>query len=382
MKDTDSIFLVDGRGVLERVPHRQYETEELLQTLVDQHPELLVGEQINPDQPPRWIVVRREAGIPCSEDGGDRWSVDHLLLDQHGRPTFVEVKRSSDTRVRREVVGQMLDYAANAQAYWPRDRIKALAAENFGSVEELDTRLLEFLGSEEAPDSTRDLDEYWDAVERNLRNGEVRLLFVADEIPTELRRIIEFLNAHMPLVEVLGVEIRQYEGRDVRALVPRVVGQTEFARQQKKSPGRSAGPTTEREFLTACPESTRGFFEQLFSEAAAQGYTVSWGKKGFSLRVPSTDGQLVSFFYGYPPGVNGSPVPLFQAYLGSIGNPKLHDEVHRAFSKRIPFVLKGKHTLELALDKEALGVAASGLSAVLDVAERAARSEVADSDAP
>ena len=30
-------------------------------------------------------------------------------------PTLVEVKRSSDTRIRREVVGQMLDYAANGQ---------------------------------------------------------------------------------------------------------------------------------------------------------------------------------------------------------------------------------------------------------------------------
>jgi hypothetical protein len=28
-------------------------------------------------------------------------------------PTLLEVKRSSDTRIRREVVGQMLDYAAN-----------------------------------------------------------------------------------------------------------------------------------------------------------------------------------------------------------------------------------------------------------------------------
>ena len=39
----------------------------------------------------------------------------------------------------------------------------------------------------------------------------MRLLFVADQIPKELRRIIEFLNEHMSRIEVLGVEIRQYE---------------------------------------------------------------------------------------------------------------------------------------------------------------------------
>jgi hypothetical protein len=192
-----------------------------------------VGDQINPDDPPRWIVVSREAGIPDSDGGSDRWSVDHLLLDQHARPTFVEVKRSSDTRTRREVVGQMLDYAANAQAYWPHDRIRALAADNLGGLEALDAHLADFLELDDPDQSSQAIEGFWASVEKNLRNGEVRLLFVADNIPTELRRIIEFLNEHMPLVEVLGVEIRQYEGQDVRALVPRVIGQTEYARQQK-----------------------------------------------------------------------------------------------------------------------------------------------------
>ncbi len=38
---------------------------------------------------------------------------------------MVRVKRR-DTRIRREVVGQMLEYAANAVTYWPVDA--ALAA--------------------------------------------------------------------------------------------------------------------------------------------------------------------------------------------------------------------------------------------------------------
>jgi hypothetical protein len=35
----------------------------------------------------------------------------------------VEVKRSTDTRLRREVVGQMLDYAANAVVYSPVEHL-------------------------------------------------------------------------------------------------------------------------------------------------------------------------------------------------------------------------------------------------------------------
>ena len=56
----------------------------------------------------------------------NRWSLDHLFLDQEGIPTFVECKRSTDTRARREVVAQMLDYAANGLQYWSMERIQTV----------------------------------------------------------------------------------------------------------------------------------------------------------------------------------------------------------------------------------------------------------------
>jgi len=379
MKDTDSIFLVNTQGGLDRIPHQQYQNESLLHEIVDKHPELLVGDQINPENPPEWIVVRREAGIPCSEDEGNRLSVDHLFLDQYGRPTFVEVKRSSDSRIRREVVGQMLDYAANAQKYWPPDQIKELAIENFGGLEELNNKLREFIGSDESPEEERDpFDEYWNAVEQNLRSGQVRLLFVADEIPSELRRIIEYLNEHMPLVEVLGVEIRQYAGQDIQALVPRVVGQTESARQQKRNTRPSAKKTTREEFLDACPENTRSFFTRLISEAEQRGFFIAWGTKGFSIRAYLQDGSLATFFYGYPPGVNTSPVPFFQAYLRYIEDPNVRESLWKKLLAHIPFESKG-YTLEIRLNEEGLQKAEAGLSQVLEVAERVINDEITES---
>jgi len=47
------------------------------------------------------------------EAGVSVGSLDHLFLDEAGVPTLVEVKRSSDTRARREMVAQMLDYFNN-----------------------------------------------------------------------------------------------------------------------------------------------------------------------------------------------------------------------------------------------------------------------------
>jgi hypothetical protein len=75
--------------------------------------------------PRRWLLVSQEMGVPSEEEGGDRWSLDHLFLDQDAISTLIEVKRSSDTRIRREVVGQMLDYAANVVAYWPVEAVRA-----------------------------------------------------------------------------------------------------------------------------------------------------------------------------------------------------------------------------------------------------------------
>lgn len=346
----DTIFLVSSEGRLEKVPHRAYDSEDLLQQLVEQHPEILVGEQIDPDNPPRWLLIEREVGIPDREGGSDRWAIDHLLLDQSGRPTFVEVKRSSDTRIRREVVGQMLDYAANAKSYWPEDRIRAMAAEASGGLDALEMKLNEFLNSEADNDQEIDIETYWDSVERHLRNGEVRLLFVADSIPTELRRVIEFLNEHMPLVEVLGIEIRQYEGQDLRALVPRVVGQTEFARQQKPSSPRANRKTTVDEFLSPCSDEVRSFFEQLFTYAEQAGYEIVWGTKGFSLRLPTISGPLVTLFYGFPAYGQWPQSPLFQAYLQYIEDAAIKETLKSALLEKAKFVEKGKHTLEISLE--------------------------------
>jgi hypothetical protein len=76
--------------------------------------------------------------------------------------------------------------------------------------------------------------------------GRVRLLFVADSIPVELRRIVEFLNQQMDPAEVLALELRQYEGAGMKTLVPLLYGQTEEA-QEKKRAGTPPREWTEEE---------------------------------------------------------------------------------------------------------------------------------------
>ena len=223
------IFIVREDGGLETLREQPYLDEADLQRLLAQHRSIMPGDQVDADSPRRWLLVRSEAPVSLgSEDGLSGW-LDHLFLDQDAVPTLVEVKRSSDTRIRREVVGQMLDYAANAVVYWPVETIRAWFEKTCDENGEMSAdKLSEFLGSEQ------DEQSFWAAAKTNLQAGCIRLLFVADSIPPELGRIIEFLNEKMDPTEVLGIEVRQFVGDSLRTLVPRVIGQTAQTERKEK----------------------------------------------------------------------------------------------------------------------------------------------------
>ena len=227
------IYLIQDNGQLIEMTEQEYDSEDLLQELLAKYTNLLAGEQIDSESPRRFLLISREVSLPSQEDSAGRWSVDHLFLDQDAIPTLVEVKRSSDTRIRREVVGQMLDYAANAVVYWPIESIRAQFEAN-SQAQGLDPeeRLSEFL----EPDSNSE--QFWQKAKTNLQAGKIRMIFIADEIPPELRRIVEFLNAQMDPAEILAVEIKQYVGKGLKTLVPRVMGQTAEA-QKKKATSRA-----------------------------------------------------------------------------------------------------------------------------------------------
>ncbi|PYE53288.1 hypothetical protein DES52_10960 [Deinococcus yavapaiensis KR-236] len=272
----DSVIYQIVNGQLVEMREQPYDTEALLQDLLASHPNLLAGEQMNPAQPRRWLLVRQEMSVPDTQNGSGRWSLDHLFLDQDAVPTLVEVKRSSDTRIRREVVGQMLDYAANAVVYWPVEQLRA-------DFEQLcDDRGVD--ANDEITQLTEggDPDAFWLQVKTNLQAGRIRMIFVADVIPPELRRVVEFLNGQMDPAEVLALEVKQFRGGNTQALVPRLIGQSAAAEQKKNvsaSPGEALW-TSER-FLAAIAskgEAATRLAQRILDRAAQRSWTVVWGK--------------------------------------------------------------------------------------------------------
>ena len=288
----DQIYLMDAGGV-KSLTAQPFDKEDELQTLIARHPELLAWEQMSQDGAKRWILVRREQGIAKESGAGNWWSVDHLFIDQDAVPTLVEVKRGADTRLRREVVGQMLEYAAHAWQTWTADSLRQAFGE--GSADP-DAELCDRLEIEDG-----DADEFWRRVGDNLAAKRLRLLFVADDMPDELTRIVEFLNATMPNVDVLAVEIKKFDGDSgIRTLVPRVIGRT-------AKPATSKSPKLDREsFFASFEDNAVEQAVRRLLNVADNYQKQSMGTTGISIRCPCPGvKKWVSVAWINPPGVAG-----------------------------------------------------------------------------
>ena len=202
-----------------------------LQLILEKNPDLLPGDQIDPEDPRRWLLIKREMPVPDPNTGSDRWSIDFFFVDQDAIPTFVECKRFADTRSRREVVGQMLEYAANGHYYWTKEQLRTFAEE---TAKRRGLCLEDALRSLR-PTNDESIDAFLDLLEHNLRSGRLRIIFFLEEAPMELRSVVDFLNKQMVDSEVLLVEARQYSRDGTRIVVPTLFGYTEQARQVKRT---------------------------------------------------------------------------------------------------------------------------------------------------
>lgn len=325
------IYLITAEQTLVPLTQESYASEDLLQTLLEKYPSLLAGDQINPETPRRWLLVKREAEVPDEENGAARWSVDHLFLDQDGVPTLVEVKRSTDTRIRREVVGQMLDYAANGVKFWPIADLRSHFEHTCEKAGVDPDECLKALTGD-----TANQEQFWVTVKTNLQAGRIRMLFVADEIPDELRRVVEFLNEQMDPAEVLAVEIKQFSGQSLKTLVPRIIGQTSEAEDRKRVSGGRAKRTWDEPSYFAEMEARHGavatrIAHQLLDWGKLRATRIFWGKglhNGSFSPVVDHGGQPYWPFIAYHNGAKSKP-SIEINFQFNVKKPPFDNRTHR-----------------------------------------------------
>lgn len=315
----EAIFTVDESGSLVRMMPSAPSNEDHMQVLVARYPEL-IG-----DNDGDLLLIRREQPIADTLTGAGRWSLDHLFVTRSGIPVLVEMKRASDTRLRREVVGQLLDYASNGVAYWqPGTLYEAFSATCAVSGIDPEVKLAEFLGE-------IDYDSFWDQVDSNFQAGRVKLIFVADIIPPELARIVEFLNEQMK-ADVRAVELRWFTGEgNITALVPRVIGETERAKTQKLA-DRAMGTLGRDDWI----ETYINPFGPLAASGSKAFVTLIEELGGQAQPVPKTQGSIYAEFQAkdrkpvYPFHLwRTRNVSLSFAYL--LSRPALDESMRRRF---------------------------------------------------
>jgi hypothetical protein len=190
----------DGSTVLAERKRAQREERDL-QTLVEKNLDLLLGEEIDSANPRRWMLIKHEMPVPSPETGADLWFLDILVADQDAIPTLIECKLAKNGEAHREIVGQLFEYAANGRHYWTADQLLRMAQTTHPDLPAEIARLHPQWDEPRA---------YFEAVEANLREARMRLIFLLDEAPQRLKMQLDFFHGRMPTIELFVLELQQF----------------------------------------------------------------------------------------------------------------------------------------------------------------------------
>lgn len=170
--------------------------ENELQEILSEHPELIPG--VGP------------AAMACREFQSAVGPADIVVVDEGGEVTVVECKLATNPQIRREIIGQLLDYAS---------RLWGMDIDDFNRI--WSARSAQpLLGSDDVGATLRE------AVAANLAAGRFRLVLAVDEINAPLKRMVEYLNAMSgPGTSVIAVEYRRFRHGPVEVLMPQQYGQ-------------------------------------------------------------------------------------------------------------------------------------------------------------
>ena len=223
-----------------------------------------------------------------------------------------------------------MDYATNGSSYWNLDSLISSFEKTCSSEGKDPNRTLEeFLGPE------RKIENFWSQLSTNLEAGRMRLIFLADELPSELIRIIEFLSENMKQ-DVLGIEIQSLENKEgARIVVPRIVGVTE--RSRSANPRRNLPKLTVEEWLTEYIQSLGKDLFKAFREGIELMESIGCG-----VTVPDSHGSIVFFVrnekgdFTYPLYIHRGSTPSMAIAFGYVFNkPGLkNEEVRKEFYNR------------------------------------------------
>jgi hypothetical protein len=241
-----------------------FDDEAALQTLLAESPGLIPGVVSE-------CVVATEVSVPGTGPA------DLVIVEVDGTITIVECKLASNPEVRREVVGQILAYAAGLTGISFHAFVDLFNARSAVLLADLDVA--------EREDFERN-------VELTLRDGRFRLVVAVDRITDELKQIVTYLNQKTSSdVEIIALELDYVRDGDIEALIPQVYG-TESAQVKARTKARKWDrESLEAHFEAHCLPVEAASLQLLLSHVEDKGHHIYWG-----------DGKLPSGTFTYEIG--------------------------------------------------------------------------------
>lgn len=174
--------------------------------------------------------------------------IDVCIVDSEGRLTVVECKLASNSESKRQVIGQVIDYASAIG----QDGERSFFA-GWGRRGGLD--LAEAL----TPSALEQL-------KRNIVEARINLCLAVDLIDADLRRLVEYLNlVTQAWVSVTALQLAYARDGDIEILIPSTYG-GELAAAKARGSGAGSVPWTRESFVDAlAAESDRELALRLLS---------------------------------------------------------------------------------------------------------------------
>jgi hypothetical protein len=284
-----------------------------IQELIQKNPNILPVAEIEPAFTPL-ISIGKE--VPTA-DG----SIDNLFISPNGNLTIVETKLWRNPEARRQVVGQIIDYAKEITRWTYEDLDNRVRTYNKKYRKE-DSNIIDTIKMFENIDDD-DENKIVDKISRKMKRGEFLLLIVGDGIRESVEAMAEFINQTPQLHFTLAlVELQTYaieicnsifdlvipqvitRTREITRAVVRIEGDGNLIKlvqlgidtkpQSEKQPLKRQS-LSEEDYFDALGQSVDSnqvdFARKLIEDMENRGCVIEWKNASYVIKLPDPGGS-------------------------------------------------------------------------------------------
>lgn len=289
--------------------------ESWIQKMIYENPGMLPISDIDTGFSPL-IAIGREVSTKAG-------NIDNLFVSTEGYLTIVETKLWRNPEARREVVGQIIDYAKELSKWSFTDLDNSVRSFNRLYHNHSDGLINTVRKHEDFEDT--DEQTFIDNISRNLKRGRFLLLIVGDGIRESVEDMIDYLSQYPQLYFTLALvelQVFTFEKLDnARIIIPQLVTRTkEITRAIVRVEGtqtadvkinietdlgleitRSQGSSYERLTIIAqdyfeqlqqnTDKETVEFVNQVIKDCEELGLIIEWNSSSFTAKLPDPNGS-------------------------------------------------------------------------------------------